>query len=216
MNHTLLGKKLGMSQVFDERNRSVPVTVVQAGPCSVVQVRTPEKDGYHAVQIGYETRKEKRATKALAGHAAKAGVPAPRLLREVRCDEAPDLKPGDSLDVTGFQAGQKVDVVGATKGRGFQGVVKRFKVKGGPASHGSMFHRRIGAVGLCQNPGRVFKNQKMPGRMGGRRRTAQNLEVVKVLPDQNLIFLKGGIPGANGDTVLVRAAVKGRNTANAS
>lgn len=209
MNYTLLGKKLGMTQLYDGTVQ-VPVTVIQAGPCPVLQVKTAETDGYNAIQIGYETKKEKRASKAERNHAKKNGVATPRTIREVRCDEAPEYNSGDVLDVTKFEEGQKIDIIGVTKGRGFQGVMKRFNVKGGPASHGSMFHRRIGSIGLCQWPGHVFKNQKMPGRMGGRQRTVQNLKIMKIDAEKNLILVKGGIPGANGDTILVRSAIKGK------
>ncbi|OUW15458.1 MAG: 50S ribosomal protein L3 [Opitutales bacterium TMED158] len=209
MNYTLLGKKLGMTQVYDGTVQ-VPVTVIQAGPCPVLQVKTTDSDGYNAIQIGYETKKEKRASKAERNHAKKHGVAAPRAIREVRCDDAPEFASGDVLDVSKFEEGQKVDVIAATKGRGFQGVVKRFKVKGGPASHGSMFHRRIGSIGLCQWPGHVFKNQKMPGRMGGKQRTVQNLKIVKVDAEKNIILVKGGVPGNNGDTIVVRSAIKGK------
>tara|TARA_B100000212_G_scaffold187255_4_gene141267 strand:- start:1813 stop:2442 length:630 start_codon:yes stop_codon:yes gene_type:complete len=209
MNYTLLGKKLGMTQLYDGTVQ-VPVTVIQAGPCPVLQVKTVETDGYNAIQIGYETKKEKRASKAEQNHAKKNGAATPRAIREVRCDGTPEYNSGDVLDVTKFEEGQKIDIIGITKGRGFQGVMKRFNVKGGPASHGSMFHRRIGSIGLCQWPGHVFKNQKMPGRMGGRQRTVQNLKVVKIDAEKNLILVKGGIPGANGDTILVRSAIKGK------
>jgi len=198
-----------MTQVFDSNNKAVPVTVVEAGPCPITQIKTIETDGYNAVQIGYQSKKTKRSSKAALGHAKKAGLEAaPRFVREVRCDEAPELSAGDVLDVTQFEEGQKIDVIGLTKGRGFQGVVKRFRVKGGPASHGSMFHRRIGSIGLCQWPGHVFKNQKMPGQMGQKQRTVQNLKIVKVDAEKNLLLVKGGIPGAIGDTVVVRAAIK--------
>ena len=200
-----------MTQVFDSNNKAVPVTVVKAGPCPVTQIKTVETDGYNAVQIGYESKKTKRSSKAALGHAKKAGLDAaPRFVREVRCDDAPELKAGDVLDVTQFEEGQKIDVIGLTKGRGFQGVVRLYKVKGGPASHGSMFHRRIGSIGLCQWPGHVFKNQKMPGQMGQKQRTVQNLKIVKVDAEKNLILVKGGIPGAVGDTVVVRGAIKAK------
>ncbi|MCH6258340.1 50S ribosomal protein L3 [Puniceicoccaceae bacterium K14] len=210
MNNTLIGKKLGMTQVFDSDNKVVPVTVVEAGPCPVLQVKTVETDGYNAIQIGYGEKKQKRASRAAQGHAKKAGVAPARTIREVRSADAPEQKAGDVLDVTLFEEGQKIDIIGNTKGRGFQGVMKRFNTKGGPASHGSMFHRRIGSIGLCQWPGHVFKNQKMPGHMGAKQRTVQNLKIVKIIPEKNLILVKGGIPGANGDTVLVRSAIKGQ------
>jgi large subunit ribosomal protein L3 len=211
MISSLLGKKIGMTQVYDAQNVLVPVTVVEAGPCSVVQVKTLAKDGYHAVQLGFAVQKAKNASKAELGHAKGAGLDqAPRVLGEVRLTEAATLKVGDVVTVTSFAEGQFVDVIGVSKGKGFQGVVKRFRVAGGPASHGSMFHRRIGSIGMRQTPGRAWKNQAMPGHMGSQRRTMQNLRVVKVIADKNLILVKGAIPGANGDDVIVRSAIKGQ------
>jgi large subunit ribosomal protein L3 len=211
MISSLLGKKIGMTQVYDAQNVLVPVTVVEAGPCAVLQVKTVESDGYNAVQIGFSTKKSKNTSKAEAGHAKKAGLEdTPRLLSEVRLKDAPTLKVGDVVNVTSFAEGQFVDVIGISKGKGFQGVVKRFRVAGGPASHGSMFHRRIGSVGMRQTPGRVWKNQAMPGHMGNDRQTMQNLRVVKIIADKNLILVKGSIPGANGDDVIVRSATKGQ------
>jgi large subunit ribosomal protein L3 len=211
MISSLLGKKLGMTQVYDAQNVLVPVTVVQAGPCTVVQVKTAETDGYNAVQIGFSAKKPKNSSKAELVHAKKAGLEsAPRVLSEVRLAAAPTDKVGDVVTVSAFAEDQLVDVIGITKGKGFQGVVKRFRVAGGPASHGSMFHRRIGSVGMRQTPGRVWKNQAMPGHMGSEKRTVQNLRVVKVIADKNLILVKGAIPGANGDDVIVRSAIKGQ------
>lgn len=211
MISTLVGKKIGMTQVYDAQNVLVPVTVVEAGPCPVVQVKTTEADGYNAVQLGFSKKKAKNSSKAESGHAKKAGLEeTPRILSEVRLDGASDLKVGDVVTVAAFTEGQMVDVIGVTKGKGFQGVVKRFRVAGGPASHGSMFHRRIGSIGMRQTPGRSWKNQAMPGHMGNERRTVQNLRVVKVLPEKNLILVKGAIPGANGDDVIVRTAIKGQ------
>ncbi len=211
MISALLGKKIGMTQVYDAQNVLVPVTVVEAGPCPVVQVKNTETDGYNAVQIGFDSLKAKNASNAESGHAKKAGLEkAPRVLSEVRLDAASSLKVGDVVTVTSFKEGQLVDVIGITKGKGFQGVVKRFRVAGGPATHGSMFHRRIGSVGMRQTPGRVWKNQAMPGHMGSEKRTVQNLSVVKILPEKNLILVKGAIPGANGDDVIVRTAIKGQ------
>src|SRR3954468_15732578 len=207
----ILGKKLGMTQVYDAQNVLVPVTVVEAGPCSVVQVKTVAIDGYNAVQLGFAQKKEKNASAGEIGHAKKAGIDnTPRVLAEVRLKDAPTVKVGDVVNATSFSEGQLVDVIGVTKGKGFQGVVKRFRVAGGPASHGSMFHRRIGSVGMRQTPGRVWKNQAMPGHMGSEKRTVQNLRVVKVIADKNLILVKGAIPGANGDDVIVRTAIKGQ------
>lgn len=211
MISSLLGKKLGMTQVYDAQNVLVPVTVVEAGPCAVVQVKTTATDGYNAVQIGFSTKKAKNTSAGEKQHAAKAGLTdAPRVLSEVRLTDAPTLKVGDIVNVTAFTEGQLVDVIGVTKGKGFQGVVKRFRVAGGPATHGSMFHRRIGSVGMRQTPGRVWKNQAMPGHMGQLQRTMQNLRVVKIVPEKNLILVKGAIPGANGDDVIVRSAIKGQ------
>jgi len=207
----ILGKKLGMTQVYDAQNVLVPVSVVQAGPCFVVQIKTVEIDGYHAVQLGFAEKKAKNTAAGELGHAQKAGLElAPRILAEVRLDAASTLKVGDIVNVTNFSEGQLVDVIGITKGKGFQGVVKRFRVAGGPASHGSMFHRRIGSIGMRQTPGRVWKNQRMPGHMGSESRTVQNLRVVKIIAEKNLILVKGAIPGANGDDVVVRSAIKGQ------
>ena len=207
----ILGKKLGMTQVYDAQNVLIPVSVVQAGPCSVVQIKTVEIDGYHAVQLGFAEKKVKNTANGELGHAKKAGLDAaPRVLAEVRLTAAATVKVGDVVNVTSFSEGQLVDVIGITKGKGFQGVVKRFRVQGGPAAHGSMFHRRIGSIGMRQTPGRVWKNQRMPGHMGSEARTVQNLRVVKVIADKNLILVKGAIPGANGDDVIVRTAIKGQ------
>lgn len=211
MINTLIGKKIGMTQVYDAQNVLVPVTVVEAGPNSVVQVKTLEIDGYNAVQLGFSTKKVKNTSSAELGHAKKAGLEvAPRVLSEVRLAETPTQKAGDVITVESFKEGQLVDVIGVTKGKGFQGVVKRFRTAGGPATHGSMFHRRVGSIGMRQTPGRVWKNQAMPGHMGNVKRTLQNLQVVKIVADKNLILVKGAIPGANGDDVIVRTAIKGQ------
>ncbi|MFT3782873.1 MAG: 50S ribosomal protein L3 [Nibricoccus sp.] len=211
MTSTLLGKKIGMTQVYDAQNVLVPVTVVEAGPCPVVQVKTTATDGYNAVQLGFSKKKEKNTPKAEQAHAKKAGLEeTPRVISELRFDGEPTLKVGDVVTVSVFAEGQFVDVIGITKGKGFQGVVRRFRVAGGPAAHGSMFHRRIGAIGQRQTPGRTWRNQKMPGHMGSEKRTIQNLRIVKIVPEKNLILVKGAIPGANGDDVIVRSAIKGQ------
>lgn len=208
---TLLGKKLGMTQVYDAQNVLVPVTVVEAGPCPVVQVKTVETDGYNAVQLGFGALKAKNASKAEAAHAKKAGLETtPRLINEVRLAAAPTVKAGDVVTVTAFAEGQTIDVIGISKGKGFQGVVKKHGAAGGPAAHGSMFHRRIGSIGMRQTPGRSWKNQSMPGHMGSQRRTVQNLSVVKIIADKNLILVRGAIPGANGDDVIIRAGKKAK------
>ena len=204
-----------MTHVYDGDNILVAVTVIEAGPCRVIQVKTTDSDGYNAIQIGVGDRKEKHLSNGLRGHFKKSGVSPAVSLREVRCVKAPEHKVGDVFTVGGFAEGQTVDVIGLTKGRGFQGVVKRHGFSGGPASHGSGFHRRGGSFGQCQWPGRVDRGRKMPGRMGGWKRTVQNLKVVKVLEDKNIILIKGSVPGARGMQLLVRAAkkAKGRNTA---
>ena len=200
-----------MTQVYDAQNVLVPVTVVEAGPCPVVQIKTVESDGYNAVQLGFGALKAKNASKAEANHAKKAGLEStPRVLNEVRLTEAFSGKAGDVLTVAVFAEGQIVDVLGVSKGKGFQGVVKRFRVGGGPASHGSMFHRRIGSIGMRQTPGRSWKNQRMPGHMGTDMRTVQNLRVIKIIADKNLILVKGAIPGANGDDVIIRSGKKAK------
>lgn len=200
-----------MTQVYDAQNVLVPVTVVEAGPCPVVQVKTVETDGYNAVQLGFGAQKAKNASKAESSHARKAGLDStPRVLNEVRLSEAPSVKPGDVITVAIFSEGQVIDVLGISKGKGFQGVVKRFRVAGGPAAHGSMFHRRIGSIGMRQTPGRSWKNQRMPGHMGSDYRTVQNLRVVKIIADKNLILVKGAIPGANGDDVIIRSGKKAK------
>lgn len=208
MIKTLLGKKLGMTQLYDAKNVLVAATVIEAGPCPVIQVKTIENDGYHAVQLGFGTQKEHRVTRQLAGHFKKAGVTPVRRLGEVRLKEPATVKPGDILTVSVFEVGQKVDVIGTTKGRGFQGVVKRHGAAGGPASHGSMFHRRIGSIGMRQTPGRTWKNQSMPGHMGDVRRTVLNLRVLKVDVERNLVLVQGAVPGSKGSDVVVRASVK--------
>jgi len=207
----ILGKKIGMTQIYDAQNVLIPVSVVEAGPCAVVQVKTVATDGYNAVQIGFAQKKSKNTAAGEMGHAKKAGLEnAPRVLGEVRLTDAATLKVGDVVTVAAFSEGQLVDVSGISKGKSFQGVVKRFRVAGGPAAHGSMFHRRIGSIGMRQTPGRTWKNQRMPGHMGSEARTVQNLRVVKIIVEKNLILVKGAIPGANGDDVVVRTAIKGQ------
>lgn len=211
MSISLIGKKIGMTQVFDDENRLVPVTVIEAGPCPVTQIKSLEKDGYDAVQIGFRVQKEHRLSKGELGHLKKAEVEPVAELSEFRTNGEADIKIGDVLTVDRFEAGQKIDVIGTSKGRGFQGVVKRHGFAGGPASHGSMFHRRGGSYGFCQWPGHVIKGKKMPGHMGNNQRTVQNLEVVKVVAEKNLILIKGSIPGVRGGLVTVRTAIKNKS-----
>ena len=194
-----------MTRVFTEEARAVPVTVLEAGPCTVVQVKSPRSDGYAAVQVAFGERKLKRSTRAELGHAAKAGLEtAPRLLREFRPAEGDAYEPGQELTVGLFAAGERVRVTGVTKGRGFQGVVKRHGFKGRPASHGHPMSRNPGSMGPGTDPSRVIKGKKLPGRMGGNRKTIRNAEVVRVDPERNLLFVRGAVPGARNSYVLVR------------
>lgn len=204
----MLGKKLGMTQVYTESNELIPVTVFQVGPCPVVQVKTRETNGYDAIQIGFGECSDRSISRPLKGHLKKASVSNVAILKEVATERAADFKQGEVLLVDRFKQGQKVDIVGTTKGRGFQGVVRRFNTRGQPASHGSMMHRRIGSIGQCQTPGRVFKNKKMPGHMGDRQRTIQNLEVVSIDVNKNLLLVKGSCPGNNKSFVYIRFAKK--------
>lgn len=201
----ILGRKIGMTQIFDEEGNVVPVTVIEAGPCVVVQKRTKEKDGYEAVQIGFGEIKEKHLNKPMAGHFKSANVPPKRFLREIRGEW--DVEVGSEIRVDIFSPKEMVDVTGISKGKGFAGVIKRWGFSGGPASHGSMSHRRPASAG-AQQPQRVIKGKKMPGHMGAERVTVQNLEVVKVDKEKNLLFLKGGVPGPKGSLVIIKQAVK--------
>jgi large subunit ribosomal protein L3 len=201
----LIGKKLGMTRVFDESGTVVPVTVIEAGPCPVVQVKSPEVDGYRAVQLGFGERKARRARKADTGHAAKAGLGhTPFVLREfpLSGDESPEA--GQSLTVEVFAAGDSVKVTGDSKGKGFQGVVKRHGFTGRPGGHGHPMSRTPGSIGPGTNPSRVIKGKKMPGQMGGTRTTIRNLKVVRVDPERNLIFLKGAVPGARNSVLFIQ------------
>ncbi len=205
---SLIGKKLGMTQIFDDEGRRVPVTVIEAGPCSVVQRKTTKTDGYEAVQLGFGEQKEHRVSKPLLGHFKKAGVAPMRQLTEVIVSADDETKAGDILTAGVFEEVNFVDVVGVTKGKGFQGVVRRHGFSGGRASHGSHMHRRAGSIGMCETPARVFKGKKMAGQMGDAGITVQNLKVVQVRAEENLILLKGAVPGANGSTIVLREALK--------
>jgi large subunit ribosomal protein L3 len=205
----MLGRKVGMMQVFTGKGEVVPVTVISAGPCVVTQVRTSDRDGYEAVQIGFEQVESRKLTRPQQGHLKSAGTLV-RILREFSADNPQEHKPGDVINVELFAAGQKVDISGNSKGRGFAGVVKRHHFRGGPKTHGqSDRHRAPGSIGAGTTPGRVWKGQKMAGRMGGKRVTVQNLEVVEVIPDKNLILIKGSVPGARNTLLQIRRAVKG-------
>jgi len=201
----IIGKKVGMTRVFDgESGVQIPVTVIEAGPCPVVQVKTEERDGYTAVQLGFGARKAKHAHKSQIGHAARSGLEAaPRLLREFPISEADAFEAGQELTVEQFTPGDRVKVTGTSKGRGFQGVVKRYGFAGRPASHGHPESRNPGSLGPGTDPSRVIKGKKMPGRMGGERTTIRNLQIVRVDGERNLLFIKGGIPGARDSYVLI-------------
>jgi len=206
---SLIGKKLGMTQIFDDEGCQVPVTVIEAGPCSVVQRKTAEVDGYEAIQIGFGEQKEHRVSKPLLGHFKKAGVAPMRELAEVIVSEEDEAKAGDTLTAGIFEETTHVDVIGKTKGKGFQGVVKRHGFGGGRASHGGKSTLRTpGSIGQCEFPARVFKGKKMAGQMGNTNITVQNLKVVQVRPEENLVLVKGAVPGANGSTIVLREALK--------
>lgn len=204
----ILGIKLGMAQVFGEDGTSIPCTVLQAGPCVVVDRRTKDKHGYDAVQLGLvEFIKPQRVNKAMTGHFKKAGVAPMRFLGEFRLDESKDeTKAGDRVLVDGFKVGELVDVAGISKGRGFAGGVKRWHYAGGDASHGSMFHRAPGGIGASSFPSRVWKNQHFPGHLGNVRKTSKNLKVVKIDADENLLFVRGAVPGPTGAYIYVKRA----------
>jgi large subunit ribosomal protein L3 len=206
----LLGKKIGMTQVFDAKGNFVGVTVVELGPCTVLQKKTATgKDKYNAIQIGFGERKAKNAGKPLIGHCKKANTPPAAFIKEVRLDSEPGWNVGDKITVSQFKPGEFVDVIGVTKGRGFQGVVRRHKFAGGPASHGQKgWFRRPGAIGERLFPGRVFRGQRMPGHMGHVKVTTQNLRVVQVREADNVILIEGSVPGAKGSFVVVRHAKK--------
>ncbi len=200
----LIGKKIGMTRIFDDEGVQIPVTIIEAGPCAVVQVKSEESEGYSAIQLGFGAQKAKRASKAEVGHAAKAGLEAaPRLMREFAPDNGEQYEVGEQLTVEVFEAGDRVKVTGRSKGRGFQGVVKRHGFKGRPASHGHSMSRTPGSMGPGTDPSRVIKGKKLPGRMGGTRTTIRNLQVVRVDGERNLIFVKGGVPGARNGYVLI-------------
>lgn len=206
----VLGEKLGMTQVFDDEGRIVPVTVVQAGPCVVTQIRSQEKDGYTAVQLGFGQIDPRKVNKPRTGHFEKAGVTPRRYLVELRADDTTEYELGQEITASVFEAGQKIDVTGTSKGKGTAGVMKRHGFKGLGASHGTQRkHRSPGSIGGCATPGRVFKGLRMAGRHGNARTTVQNLTVHAVDPEKNLLLIKGAVPGPNGGVVLVRDAVKG-------
>ncbi len=200
MARGILGRKIGMTQLFVD-DQAVGVTVIETDPCTIVQIKTNESDGYNALQLGYDEIEESRVSRPIAGHFVKAGVAPHRHLFEIRIDNPEDYTVGDKLSVDLFEEGGKVDIAGTSKGHGFQGVVKRWNFAGGPATHGSHFHRRPGSVGNCVKPGRVVKGKKLPGQMGSRRTTVRGLKILRVDPERNLLIVKGSTPGARG-TIL--------------
>jgi len=204
----LIGKKLGMTQVFNEDGSALPVTLLEAGPCFVTQIRNVERDGYSAVQLGFEEVKEKKLTKGELGHLEKNKIPPLRILREFRA-KTPGVKVGDKIDVNQFELGSRVDVVGVSKGKGFAGTVKRWNFKGGPITHGQSDRVRApGSIAAGSTPGRVFKGKKMPGRMGNAKVSSQNVEVVFVDAEKNLIGVNGSVPGPKGGVVVIKEARK--------
>ena len=203
----IIGKKVGMTQIFDENGFVIPVTVIEAGPCTVAQVKSVDTDGYNAVQLGFGEVKDKHINKPEKGHFAKSKLAAKKHLREFRVDSA-DVKVGDEVKADVFAAGDKIDVQGTTKGKGFQGVIKRHGQHRGPMGHGSMYHRRPGSMGSTSTPGRVFKGKKLPGHMGVQTVTIQNLDVVRVDMDKNVLLVKGSVPGPKGAILKIKATVK--------
>lgn len=208
MNKGLIGRKVGMTQIFDEKGLIVPVTVIEAGPCVVSQVKTAEKDGYNAIQLGFGEVKDKHINKPEKGHFSKSKIDTKKHLREFRMDSVEDVKVGDELKADIFAAGEKIDVQGKTKGKGFQGVIKRHGQHRGPMGHGSMYHRRPGSMGACSTPSRVFKGKKLPGHMGNLTVTIQNLDVVRVDLDKNVLLVKGSVPGPKGAILKIKSTVK--------
>jgi large subunit ribosomal protein L3 len=203
----LLGKKLEMVTLpLEEGN--IPGTVIEAGPCFVVQKKTKEKEGYSALQLGYLEVKEKRLNKPRLGHLKKAGLPPLKYLKEFKVDNIEDYKIGQKIDVSIFKEGDYVDITGISKGKGFQGVIKRHGFSGGPASHGSMFHRRPGSIGRSTDPGRVVKGTKLPGRMGNKKVTVFNLKILRIYPDKNILIVKGAVPGRRGSLLIIKRALK--------
>ena len=208
MKKALIGRKIGMTQIFDERGAVIPVTAIEVGPCTVTQIKTVEQDGYQAVQLGFGEVKESKLTKPELGKFSKGKLTPKKYLREVRLDSIEGINVGDELKADVFAAGDKVDVQGTSKGKGFQGVIKRWGQSRGPMGHGSMYHRRPGSMGSTSTPGRVLPGKRLPGHTGVDTVTVQNLEVVKVDLDKNIILVKGSVPGAKGSILKVKSSVK--------
>ena len=208
MKKAILGTKIGMTQIFDETGKVIPVTVIMAGPCVVTQKKTVETDGYEAIQVGFGDVKEKQVNKPMKGHFAKADTANKKYLRELRLEDISAYEVGTEIKADIFEAGEKIDVTGISKGKGFAGPMKRWGLHRGPMTHGSGYHRGSGSMGACSAPGRVMKGKKLPGHMGVKKVTVQNLEVVKVVADENIILVKGAVAGNKGGLVTVRNAVK--------
>ena len=208
MKKGIIGKKIGMTQIFDEKGNVIPVTVIEAGPCVVAQVKTTQTDGYNAIQLGFGEIKDKHINKPEAGHFAKAKLANRKHLREFRLEDISSYKVGDEVKADVFEAGEKIDVQGISKGKGFQGVIKRHGQHRGPMGHGSMYHRRPGSMGPTSTPGRVFKGKKLPGHMGRTTITIQNLDVVRVDMDKNVLLIKGSVPGPKGAILKIKSSVK--------
>ena len=208
MKKAIIGKKIGMTQIFDETGKVIPVTAIEAGPCVIAQIKTVETDGYDAIQLGFGDVKESKVNKPEKGHFSKANVTPKKHLREFRLDSLEGLKVGDELKADVFSVGDSVDIQGTSKGKGFQGVIKRHGQSRGPMGHGSMYHRRPGSMGPTSTPGRVFKGKKLPGHMGRQTVTIQNLDVVAVDLDKNVILVKGSVPGVKGAILKIKMSVK--------
>ena len=206
--NTILGKKVGMTQIFSDAGAAIPVTVIEAGPVYVTQLKTTESDGYEAIQIGFEDQKPHRVTKPMKGHFDKAGVEPKRFLREFRLENSSEFQLAQEIKADIFENGDRVDVVGISKGKGFQGAIKRLGQHRGPMTHGSKFHRHQGSNGACSSPSRVFKGKGMPGHMGSVRVTVQNLSVVRVDAEKNLLLIKGSVPGAKKSLITIKESVK--------
>ncbi len=208
MKKAIIGTKMGMTQVFKEDGTMVPVTVIKAGPCSVIQLKTVENDGYEAVQLGYEDKKENNTNKCQKGHFAKSGVAPKKVVKEMKFENAAEYNLADEVKVDIFQVGDRVDITGTSKGKGFQGGIKRHGYSRGPMAHGSKYHRASGSMGASATPSHVMKGKKLPGQMGNERSTMLNLEVVVVDTDKNALLVKGAVPGIRGSVVTVRETVK--------
>jgi len=208
MKKGILGKKHGMTQIFNEKGEFIPVTVVEAGPCIVVQKKTLENDGYNAIQVGFGDIKERRVIKPLKGHFKKSDLPFKKYLKELRLEDISGYEVGTEIKADIFKVGEKVDVTGISKGKGFAGIIKRYNANRGPMAHGSKYHRRVGSMGATTDPGRTFKGKIMPGHMGHEKVTVQNLEIMRVDPEMNMILIKGSVPGPKGSLLIIKDSVK--------